>query len=386
MAPVLSAASSLTRPRARTNPENVRLFPGVGMLLSLFYVICLSYSELLVAVTERLDEVTFIWFDLSCFFMVFVPTLMIQGHNPWVPSVKDRLLLFLGGISEVICHVFIIVAVIKAPFGDVTTIWSTCIVLVPVCECVLAPITRPKDSKRCPSNLPLQILFTTMAIIGVIFVTKPSFIFKSDDVQPKSYNQYIGYLCAIGNAFCVTSNYIIVDQLDHIKWAIVDFWFVPATLLILPPLTFFFNGFQFPTTALPLDYVAAIVSGLLDVTACIFCTLSQKVVNASAVTLVSTLEIPLSYFLDFIFKGAIPSWSTIGGAALVMAAVVGATLHTILLQIKPQGEVSIQRKRDRDGERDPLLRCLDDEESGKPVDTVEKEECGEIQSAKPDYE
>ena len=41
--------------------ENVQLFPGVGILLSFAYVSCLTYGELLVAVTPSLDEVTFMW-------------------------------------------------------------------------------------------------------------------------------------------------------------------------------------------------------------------------------------------------------------------------------------------------------------------------------------
>ena len=46
------------------NVERVRMFPGVGSLLALAYVACLTYSELLVTVTKRLDEVTFIWYTL----------------------------------------------------------------------------------------------------------------------------------------------------------------------------------------------------------------------------------------------------------------------------------------------------------------------------------
>ena len=45
------------------NPENVRLFRGVGPLLAFTYIFCLTYSELLVTVTKRLDDVTFIWCD-----------------------------------------------------------------------------------------------------------------------------------------------------------------------------------------------------------------------------------------------------------------------------------------------------------------------------------
>ena len=41
--------------------ENVRMFPGVGILLCLAYVVCLTYSELLVTVTPALDAATFLW-------------------------------------------------------------------------------------------------------------------------------------------------------------------------------------------------------------------------------------------------------------------------------------------------------------------------------------
>ena len=72
----------------------------------------------------------------------------------------------------------------------------------------------------------------------------------------------------------------------------MNFQLIPQ---MLPILTLFFNGFDFPSGVWRQDYAAAIISGLLDVVGAIFCTLSQKIVSASTVTLVSTLEIPLRF-------------------------------------------------------------------------------------------
>ena len=60
-------------------------------------------------------------------------------------------------------------------------------------------------------------------------------------------------------------------------------------------MTFYLNGFDFSTTALARDYVAAVISSVLDVLAVIYITLAQKIVSASTATLLSTLEIPFRY-------------------------------------------------------------------------------------------
>jgi drug/metabolite transporter (DMT)-like permease len=116
------------------------------------------------------------WFDALVFVLFFVPALLFLRLNPWVPSVCDRILLIVGGTIEILCVVLITVAVLNAPLGDVVTIWSTCIVWVPVVECAIAPYTKG-DKRRCPSNLPLQVLFICLAIGGVVIITRPTFLF-----------------------------------------------------------------------------------------------------------------------------------------------------------------------------------------------------------------
>ena len=129
----------------------------------------------------------------------------------------------------------------RAPFGDVVTIWSTAIVLVPMVECAIAPYAREgRRAKRCSTQLGLQLLFALMAGAGVVVVSKPSFLFSRDDDDSaassaaSSGKELVGYLCAVGNAFAATSSYVIVGQLDHVRWAVVDFYFVPAAIMVKP--------------------------------------------------------------------------------------------------------------------------------------------------------
>jgi len=331
--------------------ENVRLFPGVGTCLSLVYVICLAYSELLVTVAPGLDEITFTWFTLLCFTVFFPAFLYFRGLNPWVCSVRDRWLLAFTGITEVLSNVFVCIAVAKAPLGDVTTIWNTTIILVPICEAAITVLKREECPLKC---IPLQILFMVMAFSGVILITQPSFLFPTGETKTRdAFTYFIGYASAFGNTVVASANYIIVGQLDHIHWAIVSASFIPASALVLPIMTYFLNGFRFQSSAKPLDYFAAFISGFLDIFSNAYCTLAQKVASASTVTLISTLEIPLGYLLDFVFNGIKPCKITIGGACLVMAAVVGATLVTLLEERKglQTGKNSIQDY----SERSPLL-------------------------------
>ena len=36
----------------------------------------------------------------------------------------------------------------------------------------------------------------------------------------------------MGNAFSATASYVIVGHLDHVRWAVVDFYFVPAVVVV----------------------------------------------------------------------------------------------------------------------------------------------------------
>jgi hypothetical protein len=41
-----------------------------------------------------------------------------------------------------------------------------------------------------------------------------------------------GYVFALVNAFAATASVIVVDQLDHVEWAVVEFYFVPAAIMV----------------------------------------------------------------------------------------------------------------------------------------------------------
>ena len=39
---------------------------------------------------------------------------------------------------------------------------------------------------------------------------------------------WLGYACALGNAFSATTSWVIVDRMEHVPWAVIDFYFIPA--------------------------------------------------------------------------------------------------------------------------------------------------------------
>ena len=51
----------------------------------------------------------------------------------------------------------------------------------------------------------------------------------------------------------------------------------------------------------------------------------------------------LSYVLDYVFNKAAPTWSTAVGAFLIMFAVVGATVHSLIEETEEHRESALER-------------------------------------------
>ena len=94
--------------------------------------------------------------------------------------------------------------------------------------------------RRHMTHVLLFIVFTLMAGTGVVLISRPSFLFHDDAGMDAAMakndaanrHRWWGYACAMGNAFSATASYVIVDRLDHLHWAVIDFYFVPVGLLV----------------------------------------------------------------------------------------------------------------------------------------------------------
>ena len=94
--------------------------------------------------------------------------------------------------------------------------------------------------RRHMTHVLLFIVFTLMAGAGVVLISRPTFLFHDDagidaamaNNDAANRRRWWGYACAMGNAFSATASYVIVDRLDHLHWAVIDFYFVPVGLLV----------------------------------------------------------------------------------------------------------------------------------------------------------
>lgn len=220
-------------------------------------------------------------------------------------------MLFCRAVTGTISLGCIYTAFNMIPIGDATTIYLSSPVLVTV----FAYFSLGESFSL------IQFITCLLTIVGVLFITKPAFIFpkKTDFNYPlQTYGQVLAIVGALGSAI----TFIKLRKLKTSPAAVVVFWFAAFCGLISVIMLFALdmqkpiNFADFHCTGLLL------VIGLLSVCDQYFLTLALQHEDASTISVIRSFNIVLAFLWEVTLFHETVTWTSIVGAVLVTICIV----------------------------------------------------------------
>ncbi|PEN15048.1 EamA family transporter [Longibacter salinarum] len=216
------------------------------------------------------------------------------GHNK-----KLLLLRGLFGFAALTCFFF---ALTKLPLADATVIHYT----NPVFVAIIAAVVLKESLTRW------EILGAGASLLGVVFISKPSFVFGTS--APALNPLYVGV--ALLGAICAATAYVLVRKLRESEHPLVIVFYFPLVASLGSTPTAAFTELQWPSTW---EWILLIVgvAGCAQI-AQVFITKGLHAVKAGRAMTVTYLQIVFAAVWGLLFFGeTIDLWSVAGGLLVV---------------------------------------------------------------------
>lgn len=158
-----------------------------------------------------------------------------------------------------------------------------------------------------------RLTAVAIGMVGVVIVLSPRL---SVGAEPLDMAETLGAVVVLGGAVCAALAQVFVRKLVATEGtAAIVFWFsITATLLSLLTLPW---GWVMPT---PAEAVMLVCAGLLGGLGQILLTSSYRYADASVVAPFEYASMLLAIGVGFFVFGEVPTWVTVGGAAIIIAA------------------------------------------------------------------
>ncbi|MEJ1276419.1 solute carrier family 35 member G1 [Cricetulus griseus] len=243
----------------------------------------------------------------------------VCGGSPGDPGPKgQRLFLLLRGLFGSCAMILMYYAFQTTSLADATVIAFSC----PVFTSIFAWIFLKEKYSLWDA------LFMLFALVGVILIVRPPFLFGSDTSgMNKSYSEHIkGTFAAIGHAVLAAMTLVILRKMGKSVDYFLSIWYyvilgLPECAVIL----FIIGGWSIPYCGL--DRLFLILIGLLGLGGQIFITKAVQIEKAGLVAIMKTMDIVFAFIFQIAFFDNMPTWWTVGGALCVVASTTGATIR-----------------------------------------------------------
>lgn len=161
----------------------------------------------------------------------------------------------------------------------------------------------------------LDFISCLVSYIGVMFVTRPAFLFgtgESKDVPA------IAIICALGGSVMQACSYIAMRQLKELNYVVINHYFLLFGLLYsLVTLWYFDVSFSLPANV---GLMAALFgSGLFCVAGQVFLTMGFQQSKAGIASVMRYLDVVFVLFWDIVLLGEHVSMYSVIGAAIIIA-------------------------------------------------------------------
>ena len=260
--------------------------------------------------------------------MVYTPVIMYGRMNP-VGAKGERVTLLLRGIFGFLGFALCYVAYRMIPLADASTIVFSAPVYVSVFACIIL-------KEECGF---FQTFTIGMTIIGVLLISKPTFLFGSDDESVVQVSLRMeGTVIAFVSSLCAAATFVMMRRLQKTPSAVVISIFSIVSIFMGIFVLFIIRncfreeagmlaeGIGIPETNEEIMWVIA--NGLCGVFGQLCLTVSLKIEEAGLVSLARTIDIVMAFLFQVAFlHSEVVHWTSVVGAVIVCIGVCVSALR-----------------------------------------------------------
>lgn len=216
------------------------------------------------------------------------------------------------------------------PLADASTIVFSAPVYVSIFACFLL-------KEKCGA---FQIATITITIIGVMLISKPTFIFGEHEAHKAVVYRMEGSILAFVSSLSTAFTFIMIRKLQKTPsgvvisaFSIVSIVSGIAVLVVLVETTG--HSIRYPSDWTPTEWGWMIGNGLCGVLGQLFLTLALKVEEAGLVSLARTIDIVMAFIYQVSFLNEVVHWTSALGAVIVCMGVIVSAIKKYV-QSKPE--------------------------------------------------
>ncbi|KAJ6224711.1 hypothetical protein RDWZM_003256 [Blomia tropicalis] len=305
ISPVLPVTPSVDDSKSLAN-----IIPFFGLICSMLSVVCYSLASLIVKILTDLHAVEILGIR-SCFQIIFYLGTTIYYGLPFFGSKGQRLDISLRAIFGSIAAITIYMSYRLIPLADASTIQFS----APVFVFFLAYFILGE-------RISLIHIFTgLLALVGVVFVSKPKFILQQFDPSMINNVNYNGVLLALVAAISTAFGMIMLRKLKNTPVQVVVLWFSISTTISAFITLHFLDRFVWPSGGW-VEWAWLVGIGFAGIGDQLFMTLAFKYESAGVVSVSRTMTIVLAFIWDTLILDVTVHWTSVLGSCLVTFAVI----------------------------------------------------------------
>lgn len=252
-------------------------------------------------------------------------TLVLCRGIPLPKEVKLCLWLLPSGITLSALFCFHAFSYKYISLADATTISSVSLIFVGIFSWIIL---------REPLRL-IDFLFAFIALAGVVFIARPSFLFRSDEDEFEKETSLLGILFALGAAVTAAATVVFVRKqatlgIHSLVTSASNCIHVEVINLIICTAA---GQWQLPTKN---EWLFSLGAGCSYFVAQVSMYLSLKTESATVIVVIGTLSIILAFVWQFLFFHVTPLVTSYVGGALVIFACIGIVLKKEQIERKTQ--------------------------------------------------
>ncbi|XP_066211268.1 solute carrier family 35 member G1 [Saccopteryx leptura] len=312
-----SCRSSPSGSRAQPEAKKKAPCPGLGLFYTLVSAFLFSVSSLCVKKVQDVHAVEISAFRCVFQMLVIIPCL-IYRKSGFIGPKDQRIFLFLRGVLGSSAMMLLYYAFQTTSLADATVISFSC----PVFTSIFAWIFLKEKYGLWDA------LFTACALVGVVLIVRPPFLFGSSAVvMQESYSEHLkGTFASVGYAVLAAFTLVILRKMGKsVDYFLTVWYYVVLGLLVSSIILTILGAWSLPDCGL--DRLYLIMVALFGLGAQVFLTKAIQIEKVGLVALMKTMDVVFAFTFQIIFLNDVPTWWTVGGALCVVASSAGAAIR-----------------------------------------------------------
>ncbi|XP_008851305.1 solute carrier family 35 member G1 isoform X1 [Nannospalax galili] len=291
--------------------------PGLGLFYTVLSAFLFSVASLFVKKVQGVHAVEISAFRCVFQLLVIIPCL-IYRKTGFIGPKGQRVFLILRGVFGSTAMILMYYAFQTTSLADATVIAFSC----PMFTSMFAWIFLKEKYSLWDA------FFTLFAIVGVILIVRPPFLFGSDTSgMRESYSNHLkGTFAAVGHAVLAAMTLVILRKMGKSVDYFLSIWYYVIVGLVESVIVLFVIG-EWSLPYCGLDRLFLIFIGLLGLGGQIFITKALQIEKAGLVAITKTMDVVFAFIFQIAFFSDVPTWWTVGGALCVVASSTGATIR-----------------------------------------------------------